>query len=136
MIPAHPDITLFVEAGAKACLHVVGNKATARSHERTVSEFSSVFFVPENNFGKTKNLVIKKIYSTDKRAYIEKKHYRALYAKICYDRWKWEACKGSANATNIEILQKSFESSEFNLAAMNDFFWRCFDFSSIQNILW
>ena len=135
MIPAHADVSFFVEAGTKASLHVVWNKTAARAHEGTVGKFPPVLLIPENDLSKSENLVVKKINSADERANVEQKHYRTLNAKICYYCRKRESGKRSTNTSNIQVLQKSFESTEFNLAAVNDFFGRRLYFSGIQNNL-
>ena len=104
MVPAYPDIAFSVEACAKTAVHVVGNKTAARSHVRAVSKFTAVFFVPENDICKTKNLVIKKIYCTHEGADVEHEHQRTLNAKICNDCWKGKTRKRRTNTTNIELF--------------------------------
>ena len=133
MIPADSDIAFPVEACAESAVHVVRNKTTARTHVRTVSEFAAVFFVPENDIGKAKNLVVKEIYCTYERADVEHEHQRTLNAKICNDCWKRKTRKRRTDTTNIELFQKPLIGAELNLTVVNDFFGRRFYFSGIQN---
>ena len=75
MVPADSDVAFSVEARAESDFHVVRNEAAARSHKRAVSKFAACLFIPENNIGKSKNLMVKKINGSDVRADIEQKHY-------------------------------------------------------------
>ena len=75
MVPAYPDVAFFVEARTKAGIHIMRNKSAARAHKRAVGKFPAIFLVPKHDIGKTKNLVVKKIYSANKLPDVKEKAY-------------------------------------------------------------
>jgi hypothetical protein len=116
MIPADSNVSSLVETCAEACEHVVGNETPAWSHKGAVGKLTARHLVPENYISETKDFVVKKIYRARILTDVEEKHHGALYAKICNDRGEWKSRERSAYPANIQPLQESFKSAEFDFA--------------------
>ena len=135
MIPADSDVAFFVETCAETRTHIVRNKSAARPHKRAVCDFAGIFFVPEHDIGKSKNLVVVKINRANIRADVEQKHERTLNAEICDDRRERNAGEWRTDSANIKARQKPDICAEFDFSVVNDFFRRSGHFSCVQNSL-